>query len=61
MMMPQAAVLPDVVSYSSALSACERKGEWTVALQLLAVMALAGLLFGVSCRVHCFGLWVFKN
>ena len=28
-------MVPDVISYSAAVSACERAGEWTQALQLL--------------------------
>ena len=39
--MPQAQVLPDVISYSAAISACEKGGQWQEALTLLEAMPKA--------------------
>jgi len=36
--MPENKVAPSTISYSAAISACERGGQWQSALQLLSLM-----------------------
>ena len=36
--MPQALLLPDEISFSASISACEKAGKWQMALQLLSHM-----------------------
>merc|ERR1739841_325877 len=43
-MMREADLVPDVISYSAAISACEKGGQWQVALGLLATMQEAALV-----------------
>ncbi|CAE7826434.1 unnamed protein product [Symbiodinium sp. KB8] len=42
--MPAAGVVPNVISFSAGISACEKGGEWQVALYLLSQMPAAGVV-----------------
>jgi pentatricopeptide repeat protein len=54
--MPKAGLLPNEITYNSAISACEKGEQWQLALNLLSVMperscwdAAAGMLSECSC------------
>ena len=43
------ALVPDIISYSGAISACEHSGEWPVAIGLMADAAASQLALDVIC------------
>ena len=47
--MPRKALLPDVISFSAGISACEKSGNWQQALQLLSDMQADGVQADVIC------------
>ena len=56
--MPQAKVLPDVISFNAGISACEKGGHWQEALKLLEAMPAANVqadVFSYSAAISACG------
>eukprot|EP00933_Yihiella_yeosuensis_P031303 TRINITY_DN2485_c0_g1_i2.p1 TRINITY_DN2485_c0_g1~~TRINITY_DN2485_c0_g1_i2.p1 ORF type:complete len:124 (-),score=17.26 TRINITY_DN2485_c0_g1_i2:130-501(-) len=48
-LMPQSKEVPDAISYSAAISACEKGGQWQLALNLLSLMPQSKIVPDAIC------------